>query len=373
VSHAAPRPLRRDRKVALERGLSASGKLYFRPLGLIDAGSPGARPLAGGPVGFTLVEVLVRLEDRIVSATLTPEAVEDWIAGEPDPLSLRYRFVALSAMIPAFAGVTLDRPRLMGIVNTTPDSFSDGGDFHDPKAAIDHGRRLIDDGADMLDIGGESTRPGSDPVGLQEELDRVLPVVEALAADGVPLSIDTMKAGVMAAALKAGARIVNDVTALSHDPEAFQVVARNRPPSILMHMQGEPKTMQTDPRYADAPLDVLDFLETRASLLNREGIATQNVDIDPGIGFGKTLDHNLQILSSLSMFHGLDRPIVLGASRKRFIAALDRDGPAADRVPGSVAVALTGRQQGVQIFRVHDVAATRQALSVGMATMLGKR
>ncbi|MCR9257601.1 MAG: dihydropteroate synthase [Alphaproteobacteria bacterium] len=365
-------PLARVQKAALERGLSASGTVYFRPMAFAPLGTPETRPLAGGPTAFRLVEVLVKLPDRIVTCTLAPEAVEDWLEDEPNPLELKYRFVALSAMIPAFAGVTLDRPRLMGIVNTTPDSFSDGGRYLDPKRAIDHGRRLIEEGADILDIGGESTRPGGDAVGLQEELDRVMPVIEALAKDGVPLSVDTMKAGVMAAALKAGAAIVNDVTALTHDSDAFEVVTRNRAPVVLMHMQGKPKTMQAKPRYADAPLDVLDFLQDRAALLTREGIATQNVAIDPGIGFGKTLDHNLQILSSLSMYHGLDRPIVLGVSRKRFIGALDRESVAEDRLAGSLATALTALQQGVQIFRVHDVAATRQALSVGMATMLGK-
>lgn len=365
-------PIPRRALDTLPKGWSSQGSVYFRPIGFSDRDNPLCRPLAGGITGFLAVQVMVRFKDRIEHVTAPISAVEDWIEGEADPISLRYRLIALSAISPPFAGLMLDRPYIMGIVNTTPDSFSDGGKFLDPKAAIDQARRLHEEGAEILDVGGESTRPGSDPVSLQEELDRVLPVIEALAGDGVLISIDTMKAAVMEAALSAGATIINDVTALRHDPKSLSVAAERRAPVMLMHMQGKPKTMQAKPSYADPALDVYDFLGTRIEEAHQAGLAVAQVSVDPGIGFGKTVAHNLQVLSQLSLYHGLDRPIVLGASRKRFIGALDREGPAEERIPGSTAVALQAALQGVQILRVHDVAATRQALKVGMPSFTGK-
>ncbi len=266
-----------------------------------------------------------------------------------------------------FAGLTLDRPHLMGVVNVTPDSFSDGGDFLDASKAIEHGKSLIAEGADILDIGGESTRPGSEPISIEEECRRVLPVIEGLASESALISIDTRHADVMRAAIQAGARIVNDVTALTHDPESIKVCREEDVDIVLMHMQGDPKTMQDNPTYKDAALDILGYMGERMVALEAEGISRSKVAVDPGIGFGKNLEHNLRILSGIDAFHALGVPIVLGVSRKSFITKIDRDVPPKQRVAGSLAAAISGWDRGVQIFRVHDVGETRQALSVWQA------
>jgi dihydropteroate synthase len=255
----------------------------------------------------------------------------------------------------------------MGIVNVTPDSFSDGGDLATPAAAIARGRSMLAEGADLLDIGGESTRPGSDPVAPEEELRRVLPVVEGLAAAGACVSIDTRNAATMRRAIAAGARLVNDVSALAHDPGALDVVAESGVPVVLMHAQGDPRTMQRDPAYAFAPLDVFDYLEARIAVCLARGIGRERIVVDPGIGFGKTLAHNLEILNRLALLHGLGCPILLGASRKSFIGRLSRGEPPKARGPGSLAAALAGIERGAAIVRVHDVAETAQALAVARA------
>ena len=263
------------------------------------------------------------------------------------------------------AGLSLDRTRIMGIVNVTPDSFSDGGRWPDPEAAVAHGLQLEAEGADILDIGGESTRPGAEPVSLEEELRRVIPVIDALARKArVPVSVDTRNAEVMRQAIAAGARMINDVAALGHGPDSLHVAAESGLAVVLMHAQGDPRTMQLDPRYDDVVLDVYDWLEARIAVCEAAGIARARVIADPGIGFGKTLDHNLALLAGLSLFHGLGCPVLVGASRKSFIGRLGGGVPASERVPGSVAAALVGAAYGVQIVRVHDVAATRQALAV---------
>jgi len=255
----------------------------------------------------------------------------------------------------------------MGIVNVTPDSFSDGGDFFDAAAAIAHGRALMTAGADILDIGGESTRPGADPLSPEEEAARVVPVIRALAGEGAVISIDTRHAAVMRAGLEAGARIVNDVTALTGDPDSLSVVAAAGCPVVLMHMQGDPRTMQRNPTYRDAALDVYDYLAARIAACEAAGIPRGRIAADPGIGFGKTVDHNLHILRQISLFHGLGCPLLIGASRKRFIAALSRDEAPKDRLGGSLAVGLHAFSQGVQILRVHDVAQTYQARALWSA------
>lgn len=272
---------------------------------------------------------------------------------QPDPLT--------------FAGLLLDRPRLMGVVNVTPDSFSDGGLFRDPDAAIAQGLKLMEDGADILDIGGESTRPGADPVPVDEELRRVIPVVEGLAKAGGLVSIDTRRAAVMRAAIDAGAKIVNDVTALTGDPESVSVCAEADVDVVLMHMQGEPRTMQHKPVYEDVVADIHEYFQQRIANLDAAGIDTGRIAVDPGIGFGKTVDHNLELLARIDAFHSLGAPIVLGVSRKSFISKIDRDVPAPERVAGSLAAAIAGWDRGAQIIRVHDVAETRQALAVWRA------
>ena len=244
------------------------------------------------------------------------------------------------------------------------DSFSDGGRHLAPDAAIAHALQLEAEGADILDIGGESTRPGANPVDLEEEWRRVRPVIDALAKRArVPLSIDTRNADVMRRAAQAGARLINDVSALTHDPNSVGVAAETGLPVVLMHAQGAPRTMQHHPRYADVVLDVYDMLKARIEDCERAGIPRERLIVDPGIGFGKTLAHNLSLLGALSLFHGLGCAVMLGASRKSFIGKLT-GADAGSRLPGSLAAALLGAAQGVQILRVHDVAATRQALAV---------
>ncbi len=270
------------------------------------------------------------------------------------------------------ADLTLDRPQLMGIVNVTPDSFSDGGAFASARAAVDHASRLEAEGADILDIGGESTRPGAEPVSIEEEIRRVIPVIEGLAGRTKALiSIDTRKAEVMRRALAAGAHMINDVAALTYEPQCLEVAAAAGAPVILMHAQGDPRTMQAAPHYDDCLLDVCDWLAVRIATCEAAGISRARIVIDPGIGFGKTLTHNLELLSGLTLLHGLGVPVLLGASRKSFIGMLTGVKNARERVPGSIAAALAGAAQGVQILRVHDVAETRQALAVWEATRRG--
>lgn len=264
------------------------------------------------------------------------------------------------------AGVDLGRPNVMGVVNVTPDSFSDGGGFIDLKNAVAQGLALAEAGADILDIGGESTRPGAEPVPEDEELRRVLPVIEGLRTTGcaLPISIDTRKAAVARRAIAAGATLFNDVSALTHDPESIQVLAHGY---CLMHAQGDPRVMQANPAYDDVLLDVYDYLAERVAMAEMSGISRRDVLVDPGIGFGKTLAHNLALLRGLSLFHGLGCGILLGVSRKGFIGALSGEKTADRRAPGSIAAGLHGIAQGVQVLRVHDVAETVQALSVWRA------
>ncbi|MEM9810681.1 MAG: dihydropteroate synthase [Pseudomonadota bacterium] len=257
--------------------------------------------------------------------------------------------------------------KIVGIVNVTPDSFSDGGHHPSPAAAIEHGLRLVDQGADVLDIGGESTRPGASPVAFQEECDRVLPVIEGLSArTSVPLSIDTRKPEVARGAIGAGARIWNDVSALSAHG-ALACAAELGCLIILMHMKGDPATMQASPRYRDVTAEVFTHLKARIDACVQTGVDRGKIIADPGIGFGKTLEHNLTLLRDLHVFRRLNVPLMLGASRKRFIAGVDRDTGAADRVGGSLAAALRGEEAGYDYVRVHDVAETRQALAVARA------
>lgn len=255
-------------------------------------------------------------------------------------------------------------PILMGIVNVTPDSFSDGGRYYDARAAIAQGQRLAQEGAEILDVGGESTRPGATPVPLQEEIRRVVPVIEALAAEGLRVSVDTRHAAVMEAALAAGASIINDVSALSGSG-SLAVAAQSKAAICLMHKQGEPHDMQLNPLYEDPLSEVADYLLERAAVCQSAGIAPERICLDPGIGFGKTTAHNLMLLGQLSRLTALGYPLLLGASRKRFIAALAADeSPATARLGGSLAAAIWGASYGVAVLRVHDVAATRQALRV---------
>jgi dihydropteroate synthase len=255
----------------------------------------------------------------------------------------------------------------MGVVNVTPDSFSDGGAFLEPGAAVAHGLQLVAEGADILDVGGESTRPGSDPVPLDVELRRVLPVIERLAAEtDVPISIDTVKAVVADRAIRAGAGFVNDVSALRHDPAMSGVIAEAGVPVCLMHMLGEPKTMQRDPRYDDVVAEVSAFLAERVEFARASGIASDQICIDPGIGFGKTADHNLTLLRHLDRIAAVGPPVLLGVSRKSFLGVLTGE-PDSSREVATVAVNLDAVRRGAWMLRVHAVTPTRQALAVAAA------
>ena len=267
------------------------------------------------------------------------------------------------------------RPVVMGVLNVTPDSFSDAGRYLDPETAVEHGRRLVAEGAGIVDVGGESTRPGAEPVSAEEELRRVIPVVERLAAGrdtgpaGVRVSIDTRKPEVAAAALSAGARIVNDVSAFS-DPEMPGLVAGAGAGCCLMHMQGDPRTMQDDPRYDDVVSEVRAFLEERLAFAVAEGVPEDSVWLDPGIGFGKTVDHNLELLRRLDEIVAIGRPLVIGTSRKSFIARVGGR-PEGGRLGGTIASNVLAWERGARIFRVHDVAETVEALRVAIATVTG--
>jgi dihydropteroate synthase len=318
---------------------------------------------------FTIAKVMARdgddgVDERYVSATELRQSESLASAAGPDPFEGVLQHLARPVLWP---GALPPPPLLMGIVNVTPDSFYDGGRWNDPGRAGEHGHRLAAEGAALVDVGGESTRPGSAAVEPAEELARVVPVVRALAAAGVRVSIDTRRAEVMAAALDAGAMMVNDVTALRHDPKAVELIARSGVPVILMHMQGEPSTMQRAPSYRRACLDVLDFLLSRADWAETNGVRPEQVILDPGIGFGKTLEHNLDILRHLGLYRGHGRPLALGLSRKSFLGRVSSGEPAADRLPGTLAAHLASDSEDVQILRVHDVAEMRQALAVRSA------
>ncbi|MEO3428888.1 dihydropteroate synthase [Pelagibius sp. CAU 1746] len=350
-----------------------TGALTLRPVGLRGPAEVDAAevllPLAGGPLRFGKCEAIWRAGRHTRRAVLPLAELALWAERQAPGrggAAAEALLQRLSAPRAPLAGLSLDRPRIMGILNVTPDSFSDGGDRADPQVAVRDGLAMLAAGADILDVGGESTRPGSQPVSLAEERARVLPVVEALAKAGAVVSIDTRHAAIMAEAVAAGAAIINDVTALEGDPDSLAVAAETGVPVILMHMQGEPQTMQANPTYDSVALDIYGYLAGRLEACAAAGIDPGRVVVDPGIGFGKTLDHNLQLFEQLALFQGLGTAVLLGASRKSFIAKLAPQASEAppgpkQRLGGSLAAALFGLQRGVQILRVHDVAETAQA------------
>ena len=344
-------------------------RLYVRPMGLlwgedaddaVEAGEAGR--IAGGLAAFTMAEI-IRREGREISRERC--GFRD-IAHRKDQ-ALRQRLERVQRPRREIAGLSMSAPLIMGIVNVTPDSFSDGGECARPEEAIAQGLRLASEGARIIDIGGESTRPGSVGVSLAEERLRVLPVVKALAGDDHLVSIDTRKATIMREAALAGAAMINDVSALRFDSEAALAAAQLKLPVCLMHARGEPKTMQENPQYEDVVLDVFDALEALIDSAEAAGVERDLILADPGIGFGKTFLHNLEILQSLGIYHGLGVPLVFGASRKSFIGALTGEKAGAERAAGSVGAALAAAAQGAQVLRVHDVKATAQALSVWRA------
>ena len=332
-------------------------KVYYRPIAQTDRCRPkGAFPLAGGWSWFTHLERLQRgSKGEVIPVVEVPSDVLERLTAKRAPI----------------CGLSMDAPRIMGILNATPDSFSDGGKHDSFESAVARGLAMEVKGADILDIGGESTRPGADYISVEQEIARTAPVISALKKAGfdLPVSIDTRKAEVAQAALNGGAVLFNDVTALSHDTDSAAVAAKSHAAVCLMHASGDPKTMQDNPQYDDVLLDVYDYLEQRIAFAERVGVAHDRIIIDPGIGFGKTLDHNLALLRGLSLFHGLGCPVLLGVSRKRFIGVIANAQEAADRGPGSVALGLEALRQGVQILRVHDIGMTKQAISLWRATL----
>jgi len=338
-------------------------RTLIRPTGFVDSpfGHDGkVSRLAGGLMWFAQCELIHADGTReLVPVEGLESRFDEAMAADWQRLT--------STRVPLQLGertIRLDQPQVMGIVNVTPDSFSDGGNYADSNEAAFAGADMATAGAAILDIGGESTRPGAKPVWEGDEIERVLPAVQRLAAGGNAVSIDTRKAGVVEAALGAGARLVNDVSAMTHDPRMAEVVAASNAPIVLMHHQGDPQTMQDDPRYDDVLVEVFLWLEERIAAAEAAGMVRERILVDPGIGFGKTVAHNLALMNGLALFHGLGCPIVLGASRKRMIGALANEAPADQRLAGSIALAIKAAEQGAQVIRVHDVSETVQALKV---------
>jgi len=319
-----------------------------------------ALPLAGGPAAFTMV--------RLIGPDAPPAPVP--LADVPE--SWQEKVLALVRPPMSFAGLPTGRPLVMGILNVTPDSFSDGGQHFDPGEAIAAGHAMLEAGADILDVGGESTRPGAEPVPPEEEIRRVVPVIREL-AKAATISVDTRNTLTMAAALEAGAEVVNDVSALRHDPATARLLAMAECGVILMHMRGDdPRTMQQGIHYDDVALEVAQFLAERVAWAERQGIARDRIAVDPGIGFGKKLPHNLEVTERLPLLAGIGCPVVYGASRKRWIGELVGSEAMQLRIPGSVAAAIAAANRGAAILRVHDVAKTVAALKVLAACEAGE-
>ena len=355
-----------------DRANGGASRTWLVPAGLVGwrdgLGAGGVTRLAGGPLGFTHLDVLQdRGGEMTVARTGASGLMEESAAGGSDAEALAGLMLdRLTRARGDFAGLAMDRWHVMGVINATPDSFSDGGDNLEAGKAVATGLAMRDAGAAILDVGGESTRPGAEPVSREEEERRVLPVVERLAGEGCLVSADTRHAGVMAAALGAGASIINDVGGL-RDGGAAELVAREGCSAVMTHMQGEPGSMQDNPEYRHAPTEVFDWLEGRVEAVRAAGAEPAALAVDPGFGFGKTPEHNMQIMASLALYHGLGVPVLLGASRKSSIASLSRGEGPKDRVHGSTALAASALGKGVQMFRVHDVAETRQALTLAEA------
>jgi dihydropteroate synthase len=342
-------------------------RTLLRPTAFVDSpfGYDGkVARLAGGLNWFAAVELLSVDASRRVATELAP--VEGLESRFDDDMAAQWRALT-TVRAPLQLGertIRLDQPQVMGIVNFTPDSFSDGGQFVDANAAAEAGAGMASLGAAIVDVGGESTRPGAQVVWERDEIERAVPVIRQLAQGGAAVSVDTRKADVMTAALEAGARMINDVSALTYDDRSAGVAAASSVPVVLVHHQGPPETMQKDPRYEDVLIEVYEWFEDRIVAAEEAGIARDKILIDPGFGFGKNVGHNLELMNGLALFHSLGCPLVLGASRKRTIGALSGEAPPDRRLGGSIAFALKAVEQGTQIVRVHDVFETVQALKV---------
>ncbi len=345
-------------------------RTFLRPTAFVDSpfGNDGkVARLAGGMNWFTAVEAIQWDGSRRISTELvTVERIFETIDSMPPDAVLAWE--RLTSPRPSLQlgerTIRLDQPQVMGIVNATPDSFSDGGRFPDAAAAAEAGADMAGQGAAIIDVGGESTRPGAKPVWEGDEIERVVPVIRQLALGGAAVSIDTRKADVMTAAIEAGARMINDVSSLTYDDRSAKVIAASSVPIVLMHHKGAPETMQDDPRYDDVLIEVYLWLEERIEAAEKAGIRRDRILVDPGFGFGKNVAHNLELMNGLALFHSLGCPIVVGASRKRTIGALSGEAPADKRLGGSIAFALKALEQGVHIIRAHDVPETVQAFKI---------
>ena len=345
----------------------SGARTLIRPTGFVDSpfGHDGkVARLAGGLNWFGLVE-LIRIEGgkRVSTRIVSVEGIEDRL---DETMATDWaRIVAPRASLQlGERTIRLDQPQVMGIINATPDSFSDGGQFPDAASAAQAGARMAAEGAAIIDVGGESTRPGARSIWEGDEIERVVPVIRQLAAGGTAVSVDTRKADVMTPAVEAGARMINDVSALTYDDRSAEVAVSLKVPVVLMHHKGPPEVMQDDPRYDDVLVEVYLWLEERIAAAVETGISRENILIDPGFGFGKNVAHNLELMNGLALFHSLGCPLVVGASRKRTIGALSNAAPADKRLGGSIAFAMKATEQGVQIVRVHDVFDTVQALKI---------
>jgi dihydropteroate synthase len=342
-------------------------RTLLRPTAFVDSpfGHDGkVARLAGGLNWFAAVELL-RIEGgkRVATELVPVEGIDrrfdDDMAGQWQRLTAARPSLQLGERT-----IRLDQPQVMGIVNATPDSFSDGGQFEDSAAAASAGADMAAQGAAMIDVGGESTRPGAKPVWEGDEIERIAPIIRQLASGGSAVSVDTRKADVMTAALEAGARMINDVSALTYDDRSAGVIAAAGVPAILMHHQGPPDVMQDNPRYDDVLVEVYLWLEQRIAAGQAAGVARDKILVDPGFGFGKNVAHNLELMNGLALLHSLGCPVVVGASRKRTIGALSGEAPADRRLGGSIAFALKAAEQGAQLVRVHDVVETVQAVRI---------
>ena len=342
-------------------------RTLLRPTGFVDSpfGHDGkVARLAGGLNWFASVElIVVEGNERTASELVPVEGVENRFDND-----MAAQWQALTAPRPALRlgerTVRLDQPQVMGIVNATPDSFSDGGQFANAAEAAEAGARMASEGAAIIDVGGESTRPGARSIWEGDEIERIVPVIRQLSAGGAAVSVDTRKADVMTPAVEAGARMINDVSALTYDARSGEVAAAANVPIVLMHHRGAPEVMQEDPRYDDVIVEVYLWLEERISAALDAGVARENILVDPGFGFGKNVGHNLELMNGLALFHSLGCPLVIGASRKRTIGALSGEAPVERRLAGSIAFAMKAAEQGAQLIRVHDVFETVQALKV---------
>ena len=352
-------------------------KFYVQPLGLLrgcSASDAKFRCIGGGNIYFSTVKIIECSIDHMSEEIIYVDALDDYLSNQSQEKANSISFILKNIVGPRAPlhfekRLELDwqNPVIQGILNITPDSFSDGGEFEDFSSSLLHAKAMIGAGADIIDIGGESTRPGAASISVDVEKSRVMPVIKELSEKNCVISVDTRNAAVMRAAIEAGANIVNDVSALSYDTDSISTVKELGVPVILMHAQGAPEHMQNNPEYKNVALDIYDYLESRIKVCVAEGISKDKILIDPGFGFGKTVEHNLEILRNLALFHGLGVPILVGVSRKSFLGKITDEKTPSNRIASSIAAAQLCLDQGAQILRVHDVDETKQALSMWVA------